>query len=328
MATTPRLDVLRELLAYDSETGEFRNRVKRSGVRFGGLAGTINSSDGLRYIRIDGRRHAAQRLAWLYIHGVMPKEEVGFKDPTLPSSARERLANLAVVVPGALTADDVRKILHYDAKTGIFTYRASRKSVTAGKRAGSVEPNGYRFIGFRGERHPAQRLAWLYVYGEWPDGAVRFRNNDRDDCRIENLYQPDGYSQVPELRYAHAREDRKNNPAKYRRYDIRKKWGHEGEVVFARLFAEQNGVCASCGEPETAMRNGKVKALAMDHDHALEEATGELHVRGLLCGRCNPLIGFAKDDTARMHKAIAYMERVGIVRSENVITLPKKKDSA
>jgi Recombination endonuclease VII len=45
---------------------------------------------------------------------------------------------------------------------------------------------------------------------------------------------------------------------------------------------EQKGLCAICGKPETAKRNGKLMRLAVDHNH--DESK---HPRGLLCNRCN-----------------------------------------
>lgn len=51
---------------------------------------------------------------------------------------------------------------------------------------------------------------------------------------------------------------------------------------YARLFAEQGGVCAICGgTPKRLKKDGTPYALQADHDHR----TGA--VRGLLCHRCN-----------------------------------------
>lgn len=55
---------------------------------------------------------------------------------------------------------------------------------------------------------------------------------------------------------------------------------------YKALFEQQGGVCAICGLPETIkLSTGKVKLLAIDHNHL----TGK--VRGLLCDKCNKGIG-------------------------------------
>lgn len=74
---------------------------------------------------------------------------------------------------------------------------------------------------------------------------------------------------------------------------------------YDRMFAEQRGVCLICDQPETAMRDGKVKPLAVDHDHR----TGQ--VRALLCHRCNAAIGLMFDDPDRLREAATYLERWG-----------------
>jgi hypothetical protein len=66
---------LREHLDYDLETGLFRRKKSiANSVQIGEVAGGINSSDGYRCIRVDGKRYKAHRLAWLYVHGCWPKE--------------------------------------------------------------------------------------------------------------------------------------------------------------------------------------------------------------------------------------------------------------
>jgi hypothetical protein len=70
-----------ELLDYDQETGEFTWRGTRSGrgktnlTAAGARAGTTGGS-GYRIIRIDRINHRAHRLAWLYVHGEMPAEDI------------------------------------------------------------------------------------------------------------------------------------------------------------------------------------------------------------------------------------------------------------
>lgn len=82
-----------------------------------------------------------------------------------------------------LTPERVREILHYDLETGIFTRRR------LGKIAGTENDSGYLVIGLDGKYYRAHRLAWLYVYGEWPTELIDHKNRIRTDNRIDNLRQ-------------------------------------------------------------------------------------------------------------------------------------------
>lgn len=67
---------LRQIVDYDQNTGEFKYRVCRGRSKPGDRAGRIvknQSGKGYRLIYINGRLFGAHRLAWLYVHGVMPK---------------------------------------------------------------------------------------------------------------------------------------------------------------------------------------------------------------------------------------------------------------
>ncbi len=89
--------------------------------------------------------------------------------------------------------------------------------------------------------------------------------------------------------------------AEKRRRFIRTMYGVTPEWYDAMLAA-QGGVCAICGQPEVVLRHGKVKLLAVDHDHATGEA------RGLLCQGCNQGIGHLGEDLERMEAAARYLE--------------------
>lgn len=67
---------------------------------------------------------------------------------------------------------------------------------------------------------------------------------------------------------------------------------------YDKLYDEQNGVCACCGEPQTL----GCRFLSVDHDHE----TGR--VRGLLCTNCNIGLGHFKDDKEKLKMAIKYLE--------------------
>lgn len=51
--------------------------------------------------------------------------------------------------------------------------------------------------------------------------------------------------------------------------------------MYLAIFAFQGGVCYACGQAEPV----KGRSLAVDHNHATSL------VRGLLCGRCNAILG-------------------------------------
>ena len=73
---------------------------------------------------------------------------------------------------------------------------------------------------------------------------------------------------------------------------------------YQKLSDLQGGVCAICGEKETAMGSGRsIRPLSVDHDHATDA------VRGLLCSKCNTAVGLMDDSVNKLSKAIEYLSR-------------------
>lgn len=66
---------LKELLSYDSLSGVFRWKVNRPRARAGDLAGCL-SSGGYMRIQVAGRSYPLHRLAFLYMEGAFPADEV------------------------------------------------------------------------------------------------------------------------------------------------------------------------------------------------------------------------------------------------------------
>jgi hypothetical protein len=69
------------------------------------------------------------------------------------------------------------------------------------------------------------------------------------------------------------------------------------------MHAAQNGLCAICGNPETLIVRGKLRRLAVDHDH------GTRKIRRLLCLGCNTGLGKFRHDPALLRTAAAYIEQ-------------------
>jgi hypothetical protein len=87
--------------------------------------------------------------------------------------------------------------------------------------------------------------------------------------------------------------------AQQRKRYYKKRYGITIEQ-YEKMLKAQNGVCAICGENN----NHKTQRhLHIDHNHQ----TGK--VRGLLCIRCNTIIGNSKENTEILKKAIEYIYR-------------------
>src|SRR6185437_14856888 len=70
--------------------------------------------------------------------------------------------------PSRLTQARLKELLDYDPVTGIFVWKSDRPRVKRGDVAGGPDAWGYVKIGVDGLLFPAHRLAWLWVYGEFP----------------------------------------------------------------------------------------------------------------------------------------------------------------
>ena len=93
-----------------------------------------------------------------------------------------------IIARPELTAEYLRSILNYDPVSGIFTRKVrTSPRVKVGDIAGYSNGNGYLQISVQSRLYLAHRLAWLYMYGEWPEDQLDHVNRVRTDNRISNL---------------------------------------------------------------------------------------------------------------------------------------------
>jgi hypothetical protein len=108
MLTSSRL---REVVAYDPETGIFRWKVSNRGL-VGEIAGSVNNK-GYNRICVDGRRYVTGRLAWFYIHGEWPKARIDHRNR---KRGDDGIGNLREATPSQNCANRQRR---HDNLTGL-----------------------------------------------------------------------------------------------------------------------------------------------------------------------------------------------------------------
>lgn len=110
-------------------------------------------------------------------------------------------------------------------------------------------------------------------------------------------------------RYADNPQEQANRRTTYRmsKYRI-------SDAEYQRLLDAQNHRCNICGEPEVRKVRGKLVLLSVDHDHE----TGK--VRGLLCSKCNAMLGQANDDPNHLFAAIQYLDENGVSTRRGIPT--------
>ena len=91
----PTQDRLKELLEYDPKTGKFFWRVAR-GVRVGAEAGSVDS-EGYICIGVDWKTYKAHRLAWLYVHGYLPENQIDHIDRDPSNNRIKNLREVSVI---------------------------------------------------------------------------------------------------------------------------------------------------------------------------------------------------------------------------------------
>lgn len=78
--------------------------------------------------------------------------------------------------------------LYYDPETGLFIWLKQKSNrIKVGSIAGSKNKKGYIRIKFHNVFYLAHRLAWFYVYNQFPTKDLDHVNRNKEDNRLSNL---------------------------------------------------------------------------------------------------------------------------------------------
>lgn len=115
-------------------------------------------------------------------------------------------------------------------------------------------------------------------------------------CQMPRCEEPKLRGRGAKYCAQHSAEGRQRERVQLLRRKREREYGLIHDEYLALIEAQGNA-CAICGD------HGQRRALAVDHDHL----TGQ--VRGLLCDRCNPMLGYARDNIAVLEAAIEYLKK-------------------
>lgn len=84
--------------------------------------------------------------------------------------------------------ENIKEALIYNPDNGKFYWGITPSSKkTKGEEAGHIDCGGYIVIQYKYKYYKAHRLAWYFIYGEWPRKQIDHINGNRKDNRIINL---------------------------------------------------------------------------------------------------------------------------------------------
>lgn len=161
---------LTRLLDYDPETGVFRWRVSVGRrVKAGDVAG-CNGGTG-RQLMISRIPYKTRRLAWFYVNGEMPRNNLFVKNG---DQFDDRISNIGMLPdkPKELTHEYLKQCIDYNPETGEFKWKITQSSNVYGNDAFSVKVYGNNYVSLKTEilrkKYTTNRLIVFWMTGFMP----------------------------------------------------------------------------------------------------------------------------------------------------------------
>jgi hypothetical protein len=131
----------------------------------------------------------------------------------------------------------LKKLLSYDENTGIFTWKNPiHGAVVSGKIAGYIRKDGYCQIQIDSKLYLAHRLAWLYVYGKFPNNQIDHISGARNDNRIINLREATNKQNSQNIKNANINNTHGYLGVSCNKYNYQAKIGTDGKTKHLGYF--------------------------------------------------------------------------------------------
>lgn len=86
---------LKELLDYNPKTGIFTWLISRGSIKKGNISGYVNKSTGYLIIGIDNKKNKAHRLAFLFMEGYLPENDIDHIDRNILNNKWDNLREVS-----------------------------------------------------------------------------------------------------------------------------------------------------------------------------------------------------------------------------------------
>jgi hypothetical protein len=172
--TLPTVTEILQEFNYDSDSGVFRDAYAKKGrKRKDNTAGAVYSN-GYLYLRINGKRYLAHRIAWKLLHGFDPPKEVDHKDT---NRLNNRAKNLRLADESEQSRNSGLSVANTSGYKGV-SFNAKKKRWVARIRVG----NTYKHLAMSKDpkiAHDAYCAAARRYFGEFAnDGTIRLLEVD------------------------------------------------------------------------------------------------------------------------------------------------------